>query len=588
MSFNPDELIKVESVRALSKEDQDKLRYKLQTDLFFLANNVLRNRGSKPLKRSVHGGICDNLVHKDPDKDILEWSDIKERVILSSRGTLKSTIEAADIVQIILCCPNVRIILMSGKLNNAKTILKMARGYFEGNEILQCLFPEFCEDIAVNAEEFTTPARRGVDYRDPTIQIATFGSVKAGAHAEYIKLDDCTNEINQATPELVEKTIQQYDDLDPLLEPGGYIDFTGTRWAVDDLPEYIRIKGEELEKETKQKHVIHFLQPVWTVREPEAHLHPLEQASVAAARNERARRNRLEEADVNLLWPEKLTWSFLHQMYRKNPRKFQCQYLLNPEAASGAAFTRALLTKQTKGLEFCPLPHQSSIFINWDLAGISGKGDFSVGVVGVWEQTGRLFIIDCIVERFTSSTAICNAILGLYKKYNPDYHRIEAANGSELIQGELASIAKRMNLQRAFRVSFDPPSNENDAKNARIRLLAGALEKDQLQFFDGIDPQYLEELYKQFEKFSGRGTYKDDGPDCVAQMWSKWKDMIGPKAVTFLTPADRYVEWDDTSACPDIIHGDGRKTDQPAPDSHADETMYADIDFLKRFTVPTS
>ena len=42
-----------------------------------------------------------------------------------------------------------------------------------------------------------------------------------------------------ATKELVEKCVQQYDDLSPLVEPGGYTDFTGTRWAKEDLPEII-------------------------------------------------------------------------------------------------------------------------------------------------------------------------------------------------------------------------------------------------------------------------------------------------------------------------------------------------------------
>lgn len=800
---------------------------------FFLANNVLRNPKAKPLLPKVHGGICDTLVHKDPNIPLEEWSPVKERVILSFRGSLKSTIEAADVVQIILCAPNVRIVLLSGKIGLAKSILRLARSYFESNEVLMMLFPQFCSDINQNSESFTTPARTDHSLRDPTIQVATFGSVKAGVHAEYLKLDDCTNEINQATPELVEKSIQKYDDLDPLLEPGGYIDFTGTRWAVDDLPEYIKTKGNEMEEETGRKHVLYFFQPVWNVKKI-ADEHPEwtdAQIQIAQrARDEREKKHRLNVDDVNLAWPEKLTPEFLWPKYRKNPRDFaclpagapvlmadwteksiedlkvgdeivgytteelipakveavheeisevwkvttaagrvlyctpdhqwlraehrerygpygtlcvesrgggkrklgvpkvsvltsvytpskpttseeqrdldwlggmfdgegtvngslflsqsklknpevwhglkdcldrlgvtvkkydhgksgeecmwhlgggrslrirllqyarmykksrfvaalwkqnhnvaeidgqhkivsiesvgqqkvyniqsssgnyiaygyatkNCQYLLNPESTTHGVFTQKLLARQTRSIDQMPMPHQSQIFINWDLAGVSGTGDFAVGIVGIWEFTGRLFIVDAVLEKFTSSTAICNAIIRLFKKWNPDYHRIESANGAELLQGELAMIAKKADLERAFYPNFEPPSNEANAKVTRISMLAGALEKDQIQFYLGIE--CLEDIFKQFEKFGGKPSskYHDDAPDCIAQLYQRFKDEIGPKSIGYITPSDVVVDFQ--SEGPNIH--DGEKDVDP----HQDERLYADVEFLQRFT----
>jgi hypothetical protein len=571
-------LFTLADVSALSQTDKAAFTHQVLTDLFFLANNVLRNKNAKPLLRRVHGGICDTLIQKNPHKPLEEWSPVKERVILSSRGTLKSTIKAADIVQTILCAPNVRILMLSGKLKLAATNLRLARGYFESNEVLGYLFPQFCAGIQINAAEFTSPARTGVTYRDPTIQIATFDAVKAGIHAEYIDLDDCTNEINCATPEQVEKTLEKYDDLDPLLEPGGYKTFTGTRWAVDDLPEVIRRNGEEMEVETGEKHVLYFFQPVWTVKKV-ADQHPeWSDAQIAveqAKRDDRNKKHRLDPDEVDLLWPEKLTAKFLWPMYRKNPRKFACQYLLNPEGVSGGVFTHALLLRQTRPLSECPLPHRSIVVINWDLSGISGKGDFAFGLVGVWEDTGRLYIIDAVAEKFQSSTDICWAIVRLFKKYNPDYHRIESANGSELLSGELRTIAQQAGLDRAFYPGWDPPSNEANAKTARIMLLPGALERNQIQFFSGIP--CLQEIYKQCEKFTGKGKYKDDGPDCLAQMYEKWKNGIGPRAVSFLTPSENVVDFQEPLV--------PKKEDE---DPHRDERAYADIEFLQGFTMPSS
>jgi hypothetical protein len=518
-------------------------------------------------------------------RQIEDWSPIKERVILSSRGTLKSIIEAVDIVQILLCDPTTRILLMSGKLGLAKSILRMARGHFESNEILAHLFPQWCFDIQVNAVEFTSPARQGVNLRDPSIQVSSFDSVKAGLRADYIKLDDCTNEVNQATPELVEKSIQQYDDLDPLLEPGGYIDFTGTRWAVDDLPEYIKRNGEAMQEETGKQHVLYFFQPSWKVKKVEdPNLDSSQIAKLQADRDEREKKHQLKPEDVDLLWPEKLTAQFLWPKYRKNPRLFACQYGLNPEGVTSGAFTRALLEKQTRGIEECPLPHQSTTFINWDLAGVSGKGDFAVGVVGIWEHTGRHFIIDAVVEKFNSSTAICQAILRLFAKYYPDYHRIESANGSELLSGELMALGKTMNLQAAFHAGWDAPSNEKDAKMMRIRLLAGAMERNQLQFFRGIT--CLQEIYDQFLAFTGKDKAKvhDDAPDCVAQLYQKYKDSIGPKAINYLMPSEQCLDFQ--SDGPNIR--DHKFGQEEEVDIHADERANSDIEFLQSFTVPHS
>lgn len=577
---NPNYLFSILDVEKMSMDEREELKWLCCTDLFFLANNICRSSNAKykPLLRKVHGGICDTLVQKKPGVPFEDWSPIKQRVILSSRGTLKSVIEAVDIVQIILCDPNIRVMVMSGKLGLAKSILRMTRSHFEVNGVLGVLFPEWCAIGRTNVNEFISPARADHTLRDPTIQCATFGSTKAGSRADYIKLDDATNEVNQATPELVEKSIESYDDLDPLVEPGGYIDFTATRWAVDDLPEYIKYNGEQIEKETGRVQVKYFFQPVWTVKKI-AEEHPdwlPEQISKSQTeRDEREKRHRLVPDDVNLLWPEKLTAEFLWPQYVKNPRKFACQYLLNPESATHGVFTHALLVKQTRPLSECPLPHRSLVFINWDLSGVSGKGDFAVGMVGIWEDTGRLYIIDAIIEKFRSSTDICNAIIRLFKKYNPDHHRIESANGAELLSGELRMLAQRAGLDRAFYPGWDPPINEKDAKNTRIMLLPGALEANKIQFFSGIP--VLPELYRQVESFTGKMKDHDDGPDCLAQMWQKWKDSVGPKAVGFLTPSGAVVDFQEplVSANPD-------------EDPHRDERDNADIEFLQNFTVPHS
>lgn len=800
----------VKDLQSLSTERLQEARYKCQTNLFWFADRILRNKKDPPLLEKVHGGICNTLVHKNPNLPLEEWSPIKQRVILSSRGTLKTVLESADITQIILCDPNVRILLMSGKLDLAKSILGLCRGYFLSCEVLQYLFPDFCTEIDGPSDAFNTPAKGAdINYREPTLSIATFESTKAGGHYNWLKLDDATSEINCATTILVEKTVQSYDDLDPLLEPGGYIDFTATRWAKEDLPEIIRQRGEEYKQtdeyqSTKIPQVLYFFQPIWTVNKGKS---DQEQKEI----DDREKKGKLHPADVTLLWPEKLNAKFLWPQYRANRKKFaclpagapvlmadwtekpiekmqvgdeivgfdlgagkdngrrgkkgkglvpavveaihreraevikvttsvgrvfyctpdhqwlrvgrsqdkhaygtlktadknyglptgtrivsvytpqppktleeqreldwlggmfdgegtvngslfiaqskvknpavwkalnecfermgvlatkydgtdenteesifhlaggrslrirllqharmykterfrkalwkqssntqeeggthhvvsiesvgeqevyniqsstgnyvaygyaskNCQYLLNPESvAEDVHFTLQLLERQTRPINELPQPHRSAgCFINWDLAGIrSESGDYSVGLCGEWEYPaeqgiyGRLFIVDCIMEKFESSTEAAHAIVNFYKKHDPTRCRIEDAAGAKYCEGEILALAKSLGVN--IQISWIPPETTKDAKIERVIDLVDVLKKDKIQFWSGLP--HLQDLYNQFMKFSRKSKTKDDGPDCLAQLWKEYKGQIHPALIPRLQPSEVPIQW---------------------------------------------
>ena len=131
-------------VKKLSKEQQDEVKLRIQTDLRFFINCILRPRNKKflPYKESVHGRIIDALPQCRPDVDILDWDQRDEFIVLASRGMLKSTIGMAFLTQVILSAPDVRILIMSGKIDKAQSILAGARKPFLTNEVVRYLFPE--------------------------------------------------------------------------------------------------------------------------------------------------------------------------------------------------------------------------------------------------------------------------------------------------------------------------------------------------------------------------------------------------------------------------------------------------------------
>src|ERR1700733_9790602 len=377
---NIPELVTVQYLNLLSAEEKEWIKYQCQTDLYFLADKILRNPKKPPLVPEVHLGICNAMPRCYPDRTFDEWNEIKEYVCCSFRGSMKSVIESCFIVMAILCMPDIRILLLSGKLDLAMSILKMVRGHFLNNAVLRALFPAFCDQQALletkNIKTFTCPCRDpNSNDREFTLAISTFDAVKAGWHGELLIFDDATNEQNSRTPELVEKTLEQFLDTDPLLEAGGYRIFTGITWAKMDLPMVIRQRGEEYFQKTGVRNTSFFNQAVWTLNVSDD---PIEQEE----RLERQRKHKLEPSDVTLVPWKKITDNpqAIWAQYKNDPYRFSCQYLMEPEQNDSKTFSQDLLWKQTRPIYERPSPEKSAgIFMNWDTAGLSDTADLTVG-----------------------------------------------------------------------------------------------------------------------------------------------------------------------------------------------------------------
>lgn len=566
------------------EEGKEFLKKKCQTDLAFLSNCVLRSRKQAPLVERVHGKIIDQFIKKDPSISITDAldqiSDIKEKVILASRGMLKSTLGMADLTQWILCYPNIRILVLSGIQSKAESILEGAIRPFMSNEVIQYLFPEWIVSYSdAKKETFLCPNRdHDLNYRDETLTISTFGSVKAGGHYELLHLDDCTNEQNCATQESVEKTVQQYDDLDPLIEPGGFVQILATTWAIDDLPEYVRIKGEENKVATGVTEFSYFSLPAWTLKQGDT---PEESKAIL----DREKLGSLKSSDVNLTWPEKLTWKYLAPKYRKNREKFYKQYLLRAGINEVVHFSEALFDRQTIPYTELPKPHDRELFIFWDMGGIwtkrraKSQSDYSCGIAVMFERsTGRMYVYDAILTRFANDVDAANTIIDFYLRQIKSVGKVqvvafEDAAGIRYLTNTLNQTA----AQAGVNVNFDfiTPDNTEDAKNGRIMTLAGAMSRSLVFFITSCS--YLDDMKPQFIRWlPSAKRRKDDAPDAVATAWQTFGSRLAPVAQPPIpTPNGPILSWEpDPDAPPEVV------------DPHADERENADIDWLSKFTVP--
>lgn len=530
--FEDNHILTIEEVRRMDKAERQALRLRLQTQPLFLLNNVLRTPRQEPLVAGVHDVIARVFVPPNPLISREHWSSLKgPRIYLGPRKVGKSTVGCACFASAILSDPEITLLILSGESGLAESLCREIQLMLL-NSVVQDLFPEYKPKgtkSKIDGTQYWCPARSRDNLdRDATIETSTFYSVKAGHHPNFtIWLDDATNEQNCGNEEMIAKTIEQWRDCDPLVLPGGYQIFTGTRYADGDLPQVMLEESERDFKISGVRSHIYVCQPVWTVR-----LDGSEED--ITARREREQMGTLTRDDVNILL-DRLDTPELWKQYRQHPKQFAAQMLLCPEAESArtAVFSPGLLKNQTKPISEMPLPHQSEVYANFDLSGTGATSDrdMTCGVVGVREilvgrnekdeavpLAGKIMLVDCTLGRFPNPEALAQEIVTFFKNWNPKLVRLESALGARFLEPTIVRLAKEAGISSVReRLVFGAPSNKPNAKRTRIFNMALLMKSGLLAFFEGMP--FLSEIHKQLEKFTASAVPKrNDGADSCAQL----------------------------------------------------------------------
>src|SRR3954462_642625 len=146
-----------------ARKQWDAERFRAQTDLFWLAKDVLgydlvhnwvcpehpaittedegpcplcelpmqRYSGGIPTGTSPHRQICDSFVKKDPTKTIPNQDTLKKRILMCPRGSFKSSINEADTVQWIIAFPDIRIGLLTAAEDLAINFVSKIKSFFQ-------------------------------------------------------------------------------------------------------------------------------------------------------------------------------------------------------------------------------------------------------------------------------------------------------------------------------------------------------------------------------------------------------------------------------------------------------------------------
>jgi hypothetical protein len=313
-------------------------------------------RGNKYFGRDFHDkphGRWEEMFVKwnpdglEPDYDqesakrwLASQSEDKKRLLIACRSSYKSNYSLISLIAAVLCLPDIRLLFVTETRPLSLEFLAGFRRYFEISNPREPrkfvrLFPEYCvEEGDGKASEFLSPMRI-LGLFQPTANSTSMESGGwAGSRADYCLLSDCISSGTVGTEAQIQKSVDNTDAILELIEVGGYVHWEGTPWHENDLYAQIMERNER----SLEKDVLVIVDPAWVAKEH------------AKAKDIWS----LQEEDVDLLFPARLTWDVLQKkLHGGDPaaRKFRmqslCMFLSEEEDSQKLHFDRVWITRNT-------------------------------------------------------------------------------------------------------------------------------------------------------------------------------------------------------------------------------------------------
>jgi hypothetical protein len=162
----------------------------------------------------------------------------KRKLVVMPRGTFKTSLcVVAFTIWNIIRNPNVRILIDSELWTLSRNSLREIKAHIQG-EHFQSVFPGW--DLVLANQDEITINQRTVIRKEPTVTASGIGAGKTGQHYDIILFDDLNSPLNSLKPENAEKVITHYRYYTSILEPGGVISGSGTRYSELDLIGHIK------------------------------------------------------------------------------------------------------------------------------------------------------------------------------------------------------------------------------------------------------------------------------------------------------------------------------------------------------------
>lgn len=434
-------------------------------------------------------------VEENPHGELFQALDSSrdKKLVLWPRGHFKTSCIVIRIVQEILKDPDVRILVMQATLKLTKGWVREIRSHFDGSNQksrLPELFPEFCGErrkLQADAFQFTVPARRRMHLKEATVTAASPRAINTGQHYTRMFFDDLVNALNFRNVELLDRLWSEFNHFLPLLDPGGSVFVTGTRYSHADL--YARIIDNDKGADD------------WEISVRECFVGPKKD---------------------QLLFPERttkdgrkigFTLELLAKLQRDDPEMFGPQYLNRITYGKRQQFPQTLVLSAVKSATDPHCPKNAPCVFMIDPSGFAeGKNnDRAVVAVGSQDGLGRVWVRD-VVGCTLSVSGFATVLLTLVVKYRPTVVMIEKVPGAEVLGELLRMFGESKGIY--IPIDYYKSGNKRAAKHIRISSLEGAFRNKTAFLLAGItDFEQLEQELTQYPL--GR---HDDRPDAVAML----------------------------------------------------------------------
>ncbi len=410
-------------------------------DLFFFADEVLRDSGHMPLHKGLHDEIC-WLLQAPTDIGILV-----------PRNTLKSTL-ASEAYPLWLMArdPNITILLASDVQKIAMNFCRYIEEQILNNERLHKLFPDLRPALSErgggnryknwNRHEFQVMRTRILTSATMTT-MGMDGQTLTGFHGNIGIYDDIVTKDNANSTEKIKQVTENFRWSSNLLDMGAWKRLIGTRYHELD------IYNEEMEKGDMPFYI----------------------------------REAIE--DGKYCWPVEPYVLRVEEKRKELPaRMFASQYMNRIVAEGDSEFDEKWLnywTIDTVRKEMGENAPQSdddllskwystlNIYLGCDPArSDKKKSDFTVMLVCGMDSRERLFLLD-MLRKHLKTPDIVTEFITMFKKWNPHGAKIETYGGDVHVYNDIRRTMKDLGLPY-FRVG-EYAKTSHMSGDDRIRLL---------------------------------------------------------------------------------------------------------------------
>lgn len=496
----------------VEKEESYKqeMRLKCQTELLFLA----RVLGYDKMLDRVHGPVAALCVQKNPGLPIEQQSDVKVRIHLDPRGTYKTTASIVDCVQWVICFPNVRICIMTATKPLGVAMVGEITDHFVKAKIadstdFQFLFPEFCIDPSDKMVGQYTAPNRTRDWREKTVMAFSVEASISGWHFDVFVPDDAVDTQNSSTPQSIEKTKKNYRINKKTLMPYGYINYKDTRYDPFDL------SADMLEKAKPGKTKV-LVRAALKLNDGRR----LEPGDFPA------------EAEMELLFPELLSYEFLKTEFEDDYSSFMTQYMNDAHGGHEVTFEHETMLAAVVPTDDVPISGQS--FMAWRFACAGNpKMKYAAGAVGLMDG-GRMYIVDAVRGSFKPS-ALAHKVVHLAKKHGLHSVSIEETPGA---RAYLESAIQNYALTMGWNLSINWLEYQEDegARDLRVKGMEPVITAKRIIFSAAITS--MKEMYQQFCNYDA--LENTELPDVISRVCANLPASIAPMD----SDAEQDVNWE--------------------------------------------